>query len=87
MMTLFGKRTLIGDAASEFDLILNINPPVCEKFIDSEDKIPQLQTTRETYYSSVIKQSLNGSLFDPSFSEHTSKINEFPLPPETPLRI
>ena len=58
-MILFEKMTPQGDATSQFDLSVNIEQPVREKCIDSENKNPQLQITRGTY-SSMIKPSSNG---------------------------
>ena len=61
---------------------LILHPP--SKHNASMDETLQLQTFQETC-SSVTKQSLIDSFYDPSFFMHTSKFNEFFLLPETPL--
>ena len=61
-------------------------PTTSEKCNDSENEILQLQNIHETY-PTVTKQSLNNSIFDPSFLNYTSKFIEILLPPDTPVII
>ena len=60
-------------------------PYTTKNYHDSENETLKVQTIQETY-PTVIKQSLNVSLFDPSFFNYRSKfLNFFPL--DTPLKI
>ena len=63
---------------------LLLHPPL--KKNDSENENLKLQFIHETY-PSVSKQSLDNSLFDPSFFKYTSKFIEHFLPPETSLKM
>ena len=69
------KKMTNGDHLSSFDLTPVTNPCTSEKCNDSEDENLQLQAIHEIYLS-VIKQSLNDSISDPSFFKDTSKFNE-----------
>ena len=64
---------------------LTNNPSTSAK-IDSEDENLQLQILHETY-SSAKKQTRNDSVFDLSFFNRTSRLTEFFLLLDIPLKV
>ena len=65
---------------------LTNSPPTTEKSNDSENETLQLQNILEIY-ASVMEQSPNEFVRDPSFLDQSCKINQFSSLAETPLNI
>ena len=68
------------------DFSLIDKPTTSEQGNDSEDDNLQSELMDGTF-SSVRKQSMINSFFEPPFFKRTSKFNEFFLPRDTPLNI